>query len=43
MKIKLVLFILFITLSYPNCFSQTKSCDTIYDSKEIKAHYKKLN
>lgn len=38
---KLIPFILFITLSRINCFAQTKSCDTIYDSKEIKAHYKK--
>ena len=41
MKTKLIPFLLFITLSCANCLAQSKSCDTIYDSKEIKAHYKK--
>jgi len=41
LKTKLIPFLLFITLSCANCLAQTKSCDTIYDSKEIKAHYKK--
>lgn len=41
LKTKLIPFLLFITLSCTNCLAQSKSCDTIYDSKEIKAHYKK--
>ncbi|WP_130736821.1 hypothetical protein [Flavobacterium sp. J27] len=40
MKTKLIPFLLFITLNCTNCLAQS-NCDTIYDSKEIKAHYKK--